>query len=143
MNATSNCIVMPPALRAMLLQTFGPDIDKVRVVEYSWINALHGWPLAVTRRQRIYLRFSAAAFFADTELVLHEYHHVMQQWNTGRLTLLRYVVETCRHGYWNNPFEVEARAFAARHCGVPRPPAVPRLSQRSLAAVEADRRHQQ
>lgn len=107
---------MPAELRLLLLELFGPSIDTVMVVEYSWINALHGWPLAVTRRARIYLRHSAAEFFADTGLVVHEYHHVLKQWNTGRLTVFRYLLATLRHGYWNNPFEIEARAFASRHC---------------------------
>ncbi len=108
---------MPMALRELLLELFGPGIEDVRLVEYSWINALHGWPLAVTRRQRIYLRYGVAEFFANAELVVHEYHHVMKQWNTGRLTVLRYLIESLRHGYWNNPFEVEARDMATRHAG--------------------------
>jgi hypothetical protein len=115
MSAASSA-AMPLELRALLLELFGADIDGVRLVEYSWINALHGWPLAVTRPGCIYLRYSSAEFFADTELVVHEYHHVLKQWNTGRLTVLRYLIETIRHGYWNNPFEVEARAVASRHC---------------------------
>jgi hypothetical protein len=106
---------MPVALRELLLEMFGPGMEEVRLIEYSWINALHGWPLAVTRRQRIYLRYGVAEFFADTELVVHEYHHVMKQWNTGRLTVFRYLRESLRHGYWNNPFEVEAREVASRH----------------------------
>lgn len=106
---------MPVALRSLLLDVFGSDIDGVRIIEYSWINALHGWPLAVTRRNRIYLRCSAAEFFANPGLVVHEYHHVLKQWNTGRLTVLRYLVESLRHGYWNNPYEIEARAAASRH----------------------------
>ncbi len=106
---------MPASLRKFLLELFGPDIDQVRLIEYSWINALHGWPLAVTRRNRIYLRHDAATFLADIDLVLHEYFHVLGQWNTGQLTVCGYLLETLRHGYWNNPFEVEARAFASRH----------------------------
>jgi hypothetical protein len=108
---------MPVALRELLMELFGPGMDDVRLVEYSWINALHGWPLAVTRRQRIYLRYGRAEFFANAELVVHEYHHVMKQWNTGRLTVFRYLIETFRHGYWNNPFEVEARDIASRYRG--------------------------
>lgn len=116
---------MPPEIRSLLLGLFGPDIDSVMVVEYSWINALHGWPLAVTRRDRIYLRHDMAHFHARPALVLHEYFHVLRQWNTGRLTLLRYVLECLRHGYWNNPFEVEARAFAAQHIAALQPQAHP------------------
>ena len=87
----------------------------VRIYEHSLFNRLHGAPLAVTRRGRIYLKGSAADFFADPELVLHEYFHVLKQWADGRLTLWRYLLACLRKGYWNNPFEIEARRFASRH----------------------------
>jgi hypothetical protein len=112
---------MPAELRKLLHDLFGPAIDDVKIVEYSWINALHNWPLAVTRRQRIYLRLSAEEFFAHPELVVHEYFHVLKQWNTGRLTLWRYFINTLKYGYWNNPFEVEAREFAACNCRFAKP----------------------
>lgn len=117
---------MPPALRSLLLALFGPAVDSVIVVEYSWINALHGWPQAVTRRNRIYLRHGLAHFHARPELVLHEYFHVLGQWNNGRLTVWRYVLLCLRHGYWNNPFEIEAREFAAKHSAALQPPGVTR-----------------
>lgn len=104
---------LPGVLRTQLLQLFGAAALRVRIVEYSWINALHGWPLAVTRRDRIYLRWGLAEFAAHPELVLHEYFHVIGQWNSGRLTVWRYLVQNLRHGYRANPFEIEARAFAA------------------------------
>ena len=47
--------------------------------------------------------------------MLHEYCHVIRQWEAGTLTLARYAGEWLRHGYWNNRFEVEARAFADSH----------------------------
>jgi hypothetical protein len=90
-------------------------VDAVRVVPHSFVNLLHGRPLAVTRRRRIYLRGSAAEFFADTELVLHEYFHVLRQWEPGELTVPRYLRACVRHGYWNNPFEIAARRFSARN----------------------------
>jgi hypothetical protein len=108
---------MPPHLRTLLLKHFGSAIDEVKIVEYSWINALHFWPQAVTRRNRIYLRWSAAKFHADTDLVLHEYFHVLRQWRTGRLTVPRYIRMSLRYGYWKNPYEVHARRFAALHSG--------------------------
>jgi hypothetical protein len=49
---------------------------------------------------------------ADQDLVLHEYFHVIRQWNTGELTLGRYVLESIRSGYWDNRFEIQARDFA-------------------------------
>jgi len=44
--------------------------------------------------------------------MLHEYCHVLRQWQTGSLTVPRYLIECLRRGYWNNRFEVEARQFA-------------------------------
>jgi hypothetical protein len=106
---------MPPALRLLLLELFGAAVDEVRIVEHSLFNTLHLRPLAVTRRNCIYLRGSREEFFAYPELVVHEYFHVLCQWRTGELTVWRYVVELFRRGYWENRYEVEARAFAARH----------------------------
>jgi hypothetical protein len=71
--------------------------------------------VATTRRAHIYLRGSAADFFADPVLMLHEYCHVVRQWQPGTLTVPRYLMECLRRGYWNNRFEIEARAFAAFH----------------------------
>jgi hypothetical protein len=47
--------------------------------------------------------------------MLHEYCHVIHQWQPGTLTVARYLAECLRHGYWENRFEIEARAFADRH----------------------------
>jgi hypothetical protein len=98
-------------LRDALRVIFGPGVENVRLVEHSWFARLHG-ALATTRRRRIFLRGSAADFFADPALVLHEYCHVLLQWETGLLTTPRYVYECMKHGYWANRFEVEARRFA-------------------------------
>lgn len=108
-------VPLPPALRASLLELFGSGIDDVRVVEHSWYALLHGRIVATTRRRRIYLRGSAAEFFDDPEIVLHEYFHVLRQWEPRRLSIWRYFVEWLRRGYWDNRFEIEAREFAADH----------------------------
>ena len=105
----------PPAVRAALEQLLGADVGEVRVIEHSWFTRLHGPAIATTRRGRIYLRGSAAEFFANPWLMLHEYCHVIKQWQPGTLTVARYLGECLRRGYWNNRFEIEARAFAAAH----------------------------
>ncbi len=105
----------PPALAAALARIFGDAADQVRVIEFSGYARLHWGAQATTRRNCILLRGSASAFWSDPELVLHEYFHVLEQWRPRRLTLWRYVIEWLRCGYWNNVFEVEARAFAALH----------------------------
>jgi hypothetical protein len=106
---------VPRHVRAALESVLAAPIGQVTVIEHSRLARLHGRAVATTRRRRIYLRGSAAEFFANPWLMLHEYCHVLCQWEPGTLTLGRYLVECARHGYWNNAFEVEARAFADRH----------------------------
>jgi hypothetical protein len=106
---------VPGPVRVALEELLGAPIAHVRVIEHSWFARLHGRALATTRRGRIYLRGSAADFWSNPPLMLHEYCHVIRQWETGALTATRYVVECLRRGYWNNRFEIEARAFAAAH----------------------------
>jgi Domain of unknown function (DUF4157) len=105
----------PPPVRAALEQLFGESIGQVRVIEHALRVRLHGRAVATTRPHCIYLRGTAAHFFADPHLMLHEYWHVLRQWQRGTLTVPRYLAECLRHGYWNNRFEIEARAFAERH----------------------------
>ena len=98
-----------------LERLLGASVAQVRVIEHSRFARLHGRAVATTRPGRIYLRGSAADFFANPWLMLHEYCHVIRQWQPGTLTAARYLLECLRRGYWNNRFEVEARAFADTH----------------------------
>jgi hypothetical protein len=107
--------VPPQPLCAALQEIFGEPVDDVRVIEHSFYVRLHFGARATTRPNRILLRDSAAAFWCDPDLVLHEYFHVLRQWRPRRLTIWRYLVESVRRGYWLNSFEIEARAFAATH----------------------------
>jgi hypothetical protein len=101
------------AQRQALAALFGESVDHVRVIEHSLYARLHGRIRATTRRGRIYLTGSAQEFFREPELVLHEYYHVLRQWAPGELTIPRYLWESCRRGYIENRFEVQARRFAA------------------------------
>ena len=58
----------------------------------------------------------------------------------GRLTVRSYLLECLRRGYWNNRFEVEARAFAARHVATPCTASAVRLSRAAPRAGTAARR---
>jgi uncharacterized protein DUF4157 len=106
---------MPPAVRAALEAVLGESIARIRIIEHSRLARLHGRALATTRRRCIYLSGSAQEFFANPWLMLHEYCHVLHQWERGRLSVPRYLIECLRRGYWHNRFEVEAREFADRH----------------------------
>jgi hypothetical protein len=110
-------VAVPQPVQAALGALLGEPVGYVQVIEHSRLAKLHVRVHATTRRGRIYLAGSAASFFSDPDLMLHEYWHVVRQWQTGRLTVWRYLLECLRHGYWNNTSEVEARAFALRHAG--------------------------
>ena len=49
----------------------------------------------------------------DEELLLHELRHV-HQFAEDRAFPLRYVWRSLRHGYTRNPYETDARTYAAR-----------------------------
>jgi len=108
---------MPAHLRAALVELLGEGVDDVEVVERSWFARLHVGARATTRRNRILLRGTAQEFFADPALVLHEYFHVLRQWNTGRLSTFRYLREWLRRGYWHNRYEHQARRFVNLRLG--------------------------
>jgi hypothetical protein len=122
---------VPTEVGAALEELLGSAVHRVRVFEYSWFARLHGRAIATTRRRRIYLRGSARDFWSNPTLLLHEYWHVIGQWERRTLTAPRYLAECLRRGYWNNRFEVEARAFADAHSA--------RLRARLAAAAHSGR----
>jgi hypothetical protein len=94
---------------------FGEPVDHIRVFERSPYARWHMGARATTRCNTILLRGPAQEFWQDPELMLHEYFHVLRQWQTGRLTVAKYCVESLQRGYWLNRYEIEARAFASAH----------------------------
>lgn len=65
---------------------------------------------AVTLRGTIILDPTAQL---TPQLLEHELEHV-RQWKADPLFPLRYTLATLRHGYYDNPYEVQARAAARR-----------------------------
>ena len=110
-----NQVPIPDDVRRALERFFSGKVIRVGVIEHSLFARLHWGAIATTRRRRIYLRGSAGDFFNDPALMLHEFFHVLNQWEPRRLTSMRYVLEWLRSGYWKNRFEVEARRFAAEN----------------------------
>lgn len=106
-------VPLPPHVRLALESFFGEGVASVAIIEHSWFAWLHVHAVATTRRRRIYLRGSAADFFENPVLMLHEYCHVLKQWDPGLLTIARYLIEWFRRGYWDNRFEIEAREFSS------------------------------
>ena len=104
--------LLPAPERAALAQVFGEPVDDVEIVEHSWYARLHRGARATTRRNRILLPGPVEDFLADPDLVLHEYYHVLRQWNRGRLGLGRYLLEWLRRGYEGSRYERHARRYA-------------------------------
>jgi hypothetical protein len=104
---------LPAHVRRALERTFDEPVDHVVVVEHSRYARLHAGMRATTRPNRILLTGSGEDFVRHAELVLHEYFHVLRQWQPRRLTRTAYVLESVRRGYRDNRFEVEANEFVA------------------------------
>jgi hypothetical protein len=64
---------------------------------------------AVTIRRTIIV---SPAYPLTPDLIAHELTHV-RQWREDRLFPVRYALASLRHGYDDNPYEVEARAVEA------------------------------
>ena len=105
-------VPLPCEVEAALIALFGNGVRGVRIIEYSLFARMHVGAVATTRRGRIFLAGSAADFFVDPSLLLHEFCHVLMQWEKGTLTSAGYILEWVKRGYWDNRFEVEAREFA-------------------------------
>lgn len=108
-------VALPASVADCLEEAFGENVRHVQIFEHSLFARLHIRAVATTRTRRIYLRGSGADFFDNPWLMLHEYCHVIKQWESRDLTTPRYLLECLRHGYWNNRFEVQAREFADTH----------------------------
>jgi len=91
-------------------------LKKVKIKENSWFARLASAKLgsnrvAIVWRCTIHLHNTTAAdFLNDPHWVNHELKHVAQfgQYGWFRFTIL-YLIESLRHGYFNNKFEQEAR----------------------------------
>jgi hypothetical protein len=104
--------VLPQPVAVALERVFGEPVGGVIIIERSRYARAHWGMCATTRPNRILLAIDGQQFVSNADLVLHEYFHVVRQWGPGRLTRWRYLVESMRCGYWDNPFEQEAREFA-------------------------------
>jgi hypothetical protein len=102
---------LPPAVRRALERTFVERVDHVEIVAHSRWARLHRGCSATTRPNRILLACGGDDFVLRPELVLHEFFHVLRQWQPRRLTRVRYLRESARRGYRANRYEVEACAF--------------------------------
>jgi len=103
----------PPKEKKCLEQLFNtPDVGKVK---FQLKGPSKKWA-ATTRKNKIIVYGTCDEFFAggNEAVVLEEYYHVLEQWNTGRLSLPKYAWAN-RHGYEKNKYEIEAQTWARDH----------------------------
>jgi hypothetical protein len=90
-----------------------PDVTLRRGKLIPWLGGIcsrmTGSAAAVTLGKTIVV--SPEARLTAT-LLTHELAHV-RQWQRDPLFIVRYSLATLRHGYRNNPYEVEARSLAS------------------------------
>ena len=103
-------MTLPPALLARY-----PDLAEARWRRGGLPVRIGGWCLGratvagITLGSTIWLAPNASL---SPELLLHELRHV-HQFASDRAFPLRYVWRSLRHGYAQNPYEADARQFAA------------------------------
>jgi len=111
----------PMALPASLLARY-PELAHARWRRGGVFVRVGGWCLGRTTVSGITLGgtvWLAPEVPLAPELLLHELRHV-HQFARDRAFPLRYVWWSLRHGYLRNPYEADARQFAAsRVDGVP------------------------
>ena len=104
-------IALPRALLAR-----HPELSRARWRRGGLPLRVGGWCLGrasvsgITLGRTIFLAHHAPL---DMELLLHELRHV-HQFESDRAFPLRYLWRSLRHGYADNPYEADAREFAAR-----------------------------
>jgi uncharacterized protein RhaS with RHS repeats len=103
---------LTPAMKNCLEKIFKTDVNKVKIIEK--INPASSYE-ATTRKNTIIIYEPCSEFLNDADTVLHEYYHVLEQWDTKRLFWLRYGWQYLLHGYNNNKYEKDARRFAKKH----------------------------
>lgn len=99
----------PPELRGTVPE--GVTLRRGRLIPRigGLLGRMGGSAAAVTLRRTIVVNPDVRLSYP---LLVHELTHV-RQWQQDALFPIRYTVATLRHGYWNNPYEVEARLASA------------------------------
>lgn len=69
---------------------------------------------AVTYGQLTFYSMSKEEVEKRPKWIAHEEHHKVQWKRDGIKFLFKYIYYSIRYGYWNNPYEVEAREVAGQ-----------------------------
>jgi hypothetical protein len=105
----------PFSLPEALLARY-PELDRARWRRGGLAVRVGGWLLGrasvagITLWHTIWL---AEHVVPEAELLLHELRHV-HQFQVDRAFPFKYLWQSIRRGYVSNPYELDARAYAAR-----------------------------
>ena len=105
----------PFALPGSLIERY-PELTTARWRRGGIALRIGGWCIGratvsgITLWRTIFLSPRAAL---EPELLLHELRHV-HQFEEDSFFPLRYLWRSVKHGYIDNPYEADARAYAAR-----------------------------
>jgi|SRR5688572_8516294 len=96
-----------------------------RIIEHSPLARIARWVLktpnvAMVLGKQIHLSgVKKEEFLKDRYWVEHELCHVQQYKDNGLFGFLsKYLIESCRKGYYENRFEAEAREVGRRNAGM-------------------------
>lgn len=105
---------LPEAVSGELLAAY-PELGVIRLRRGGLLPRVSGWLLGQSTVDGLTLWrtvWVGRRTKVTAELLLHELRHV-QQFDSVGVFPLRYALASLRHGYSNNPFERDARQFAA------------------------------
>ena len=114
----------PLELPALLLAQY-PELAEASWRRDGLALRIGGWCLGrqtvagITLWRTVWI---SSGVVLDPELLLHELRHV-HQFQADPIFALRYAWYSVRHGYVDNPYEADARAFAARRLAESHPTA--------------------
>lgn len=84
----------------------------VSMIAFRLIRSFRDRAVASTIGKTIHLHaITPEAFVERRAFLRHELQHAIQ-FNTIKFFWLKYIWQTIRHGYFNNPYEIEAREKA-------------------------------
>jgi hypothetical protein len=115
-------LIGEPELLARELLVQYPELGRLRLRRGGLPPRVGGWALGRATVAAIALRpwvFLAPHVPAHPPLLLHELRH-LQQFEASPLFPIQYLWASLRYGYHDNPFEADARDFAARRLRAPR-----------------------
>jgi len=91
--------------------------NDFNIKQHSWLARIAAWKLgsssvAIVLGKTIHLHnVSSEKFLSDDSWVKHELCHIEQFRQHGYLNfIIKYLLESIRKGYYNNKYEVAARA---------------------------------